>query len=386
MGKFCGAICHNLPMTLPQTLAPYDAVLFVSFGGPEGPDEVMPFLETVANGRDIPRPRLEQVAEHYYARGGISPINQQCRDLLAALRDELDRRGIDTPIHWGNRNSAPWLVDAVRRLADEGARRVLVVTTGAYPSYSSCRQYLENVWDAGQQVVGGGGSITFDRIRHYAQHPGFLGATVDGVLDSLTRLGTPLRPEALPRLVFVTHSIPEAMSHTSGPEPRSEEGSYVDWHLQVAAEVAMQVGRRVGTDPAWDLVYCSRSGAPGQAWLEPDVCDHLREIAEEGVREAVLVPIGFISDHMEVVNDLDEEALSVARDAGVRAVRAATVGTHPQFVAALADLMLERAQVANGMMVLPRVTDGGSPGRYDCPATCCPNLREPGRPAICQAQ
>ena len=356
------------------SLDPYDAVLLVSFGGPERPEDVVPFLENVTRGRGIPRERLAEVGEHYFLFGGKSPINDQCRELVAALRTELDRRGIDRPLFWGNRNWDPYLTDVARRLDAEGFRRVVVLTTSAYPSYSSCRQYRENLYDAFAETT-----VSVDRIRHYADTEGFVTASVDATVAAVDTLGADVRP----RLVFVTHSIPTAMAETAGPQPHSAEGGYVDWHRLVAAEVTRRVVavRAVATDH--DLVYCSRSGPPSQPWLEPDVNDRLTELAESGEQAVVAVPIGFVSDHMEVVFDLDTEAAATARDLGLPFARAATAGTHPAFVSGLVDLLDERAAVARGEQVSEPVVGGGDVGRYACPAGCCPNLREPDRPAMC---
>lgn len=354
-------------------LDPYDAVLLLSFGGPEGPADVMPFLRNVTRGRGIPAERLHEVGEHYLRFGGRSPINDQCRALLAALRAELDSRGIGTPLVWGNRNWDPYVADVARRLADEGCRRVVVLTTSAYPSYSSCRQYRENLADA---FAGTG--IAVDRIRLYGNHPGFVAASVDATLAAVDALGEGARP----RLVYVAHSIPLAMARTAGSPPNSPEGSYVDWLRLVAAEVTRRVAAAREVQSGHDLVYCSRSGPPSQPWLEPDVNDRLAELAA-GERAVVVVPIGFVSDHMEVVFDLDTEAAATAGRVGLGFARAATAGTHPAFVAGLVDLLLERAAVARGELPEEPVLAGGV-GRYACPASCCPNLREPDRPVRCQ--
>jgi protoporphyrin/coproporphyrin ferrochelatase len=357
-------------------LDPYDAVLLVSFGGPEGPEEVLPFLENVTRGRGIPRERLAEVGEHYYLFGGRSPINEQCRMLLAALDDELSGRGLTVPLFWGNRNSAPFLADEVRRIEAAGHRRVLAVVTSAYPSYSSCRQYRENLYDAAADST-----VQIDRIRHYADHPGFVAASVDATLAALDRLA---EAGSAARLVFVTHSIPTTMAQSSGPRPRSANGGYVDWHLAVAAEVTRQVSERRGRRYTGDLAFCSRSGPPSQPWAEPDVNDHLTELHAAGVPGAVVIPIGFISDHMEVIYDLDTEAKETADDLGLAFARAATAGTHPAFVAGLVDLMLERAAAARGEEPARPVVEGGPVGWYDCQPDCCRNLRDPGRLALCQ--
>jgi ferrochelatase len=367
------------PAPSAATAAPYDALLLVSFGGPEKPADVMPFLENVTRGRGIPRERLADVAHHYDGFGGRSPINDQCRALLAALGAELDARGVDAPLYWGNRNWDPFLTAEVQRIADDGHRRVLAVLTSAYPSYSSCRQYRENLYDAFAPLAAQG--LTVDKVRHYSDHPGFVAASVDATDAALDELGE-LGDEA--RLVFVTHSIPEAMATSSGPAPRSPRGGYVNWHLAVAEAVTRQVGERRGRTYAFDLAFCSRSGPPSQPWLEPDVNDHLTELKEGGVRAVVLVPIGFVSDHMEVIYDLDTEAVETARELGLPLARAATAGTHPAFVAALVDLLLERAAAARGEDPERPVVAGGPVGWYDCAPDCCANLRDPARPALCQ--
>ena len=359
-----------------RLLDPYDAVLLVSFGGPEQPDDVVPFLENVTRGRGIPRERLVEVGQHYYLFGGRSPINDQCRELLAALRAELDRRGLDLPLHWGNRNWDPYLDAEVQALAAAGRRKVLAVLTSAYPSYSSCRQYRENLYDAVQ-----GTDVEVDKIRHYSDHPGFVAASVDATLAALDSLGA---HGDQARLVFVTHSIPTAMAQTSGPTPRSEKGGYVDWHLAVAAAVTREVNVRRDREHAHDLAFCSRSGPPSQPWTEPDVNDHLAALHAQGVPAVVVIPIGFISDHMEVIYDLDTEARDTARALGLPFARAATAGTHPAFVSGLVDLMLERAAAARGEQPERPVVEDAPVGWYDCQPDCCANLRDRGRSALCQ--
>jgi ferrochelatase len=363
--------------TTPGTLAPYQAVLLVSFGGPERPEEVLPFLQNVTRGRGIPAERLAEVGEHYLLFGGRSPINDQCRMLLAALRDELTARRLSVPLFWGNRNSAPFLADEVRAIEAAGLQRVLAVVTSAYPSYSSCRQYRENLYDAAL-----GTAVQIDRIRHYANHPGFVTAAVDATLSALGRLG---EAGTDARLVFVTHSIPVSMAASAGSEPRMPKGAYVDWHEAVAAEVTRQVSAAVGRAYGDDLVYCSRSGPASQPWLEPDVNDHLRELRSAGMAAVVLVPIGFVSDHMEVIYDLDTEAAATAAELGLACERAATAGVHPAFVTGLVDLMLERAAAARGENPGRPVAGSGDVGWYECSTGCCPNLRDPGRPALIQA-
>jgi len=371
----------------PDALAPYDLVVLMSFGGPEHTDEVMPFLRRVTRGRGVPDERLAVVAEHYYAHGGRSPINDQCRDLVAALRSELGRRGLTTEVTWGARNSAPFISDVLADAAARGHRRVAVLTTSAYPSYSSCRQYREDL--AGARPDG----MRVDRIRQYALSDGFLAANTDAVERALHTLPRPDRA----RVLFVTHSIPTAMAGTAGPASRPPDGSYVAWHQQVAARVLAELRRRHTPDAGADddglvgeLVYCSRSGPPAQPWLEPDVNDRLRELGtQDPDRPVVLAPIGFVSDHMEVINDLDVEAMESATEAGLSCVRAATAGTDPRFVAQLVDALVDRAEQARSEDAAGSVATGptagqaaSGPGWTPCPTECCVNLRRPETPAI----
>jgi protoporphyrin/coproporphyrin ferrochelatase len=353
---------------------PYDAFLLVSFGGPEAPEDVVPFLENVTRGRGIPPERLEEVAGHYRAFGGRSPINDQNRALLAAVEAELYRGGAPVPVYWGNRNWHPYLADALARMRDAGIGRVAAFVTSAYSSYSGCRQYREDLAAAVSEV--GPGAPRIDRIRHYFDHPGFVAANVAGVTEAMATLPPEVRARA--RLVYVTHSIPTAMAETSGPDG----GAYEAQHRAVAAAVTAGVAERTGVRPEADLVYCSRSGSPQVPWLEPDVNDHLEQLAAEGVPAVVLAPIGFISDHMEVVFDLDTEAMETAHRLGLPAARAATAGTHPAFVAAVRDLFVERAAVERGERPVKASVGPPGPSHYVCPAGCCPNPRGL-RPALC---
>ncbi|GAB2988609.1 ferrochelatase [Nocardioides montaniterrae] len=313
---------------------PYDAILLLSFGGPEGPEDVVPFLENVTRGRGIPRERLEQVGEHYFLFGGKSPINDQNRALIAALETDLADNGIHLPVYWGNRNWAPYAADTIAQMAADGIKRAAVVTTSAYSSWSSCRQYLGNIEAAVAAVPG---APVLEKIRPYFDHPGFVDAFAQRTMDALEQLPDDLRHDA--RLVMVTHSIPTAMNDESGPDG----GAYVAQHEEIAQKISFAVWREVGGAHISDLAYCSRSGSPRTPWLEPDVNDHLEALAAEGVKAVVIVPIGFVSDHMEVVYDLDTEALATAERLGITAVRAGTPGTHRSFVAALRELVVGRA-------------------------------------------
>jgi protoporphyrin/coproporphyrin ferrochelatase len=357
-------------------VTPYDALLLVSFGGPEKPEDVVPFLENVTAGRGIPRERLEQVGEHYYLFDGRSPINDLNRDLIAAIEADLAAAGIDLPVYWGNRNWDPYLTDALTRMRDDGVRRAACFVTSAYSSWSSCRQYRENLYDAVEAVEG---APVLDKLRHYFNHPGFVEPNVDAVLAALASLPADRR-DAAP-IAFVTHSIPDQMADTAGPDG----GAYVEQHLATAAEVARRVAEETGVEHPWELVYCSRSGPPSMPWLEPDVNDHLAALSAAGAQAVVMAPIGFVSDHMEVVYDLDTEALETAASLGLAAARAATAGTDPRFVAMVRDLLTERAAVESGQSVA-RASVGPIPPMWDrCPVGCCANARDPQRPALCGA-
>ncbi|MCQ0002469.1 ferrochelatase [Streptomyces sudanensis] len=357
--------------------APYDALLLLSFGGPEGPEDVVPFLENVTRGRGIPRERLEEVGRHYFLFGGVSPINEQCRELLAALREDFAAAGLDIPVHWGNRNWTPYLTDTLREMVRDGRRRIAVLATSAYASYSGCRQYREGLADALAALEAEGLPLPkVDKLRHYFNHPGFVEPVVEGVLRSLDELDEAVRPGA--HLAFTTHSIPTSAADTSGPaEGHGDGGAYVRQHLDAARLIAEAVRERTGTDHPWRLVYQSRSGAPHVPWLEPDICDHLEELHAAGAPAVVMVPVGFVSDHMEALYDLDTEATAKAADLGLPVRRSATVGADPRFAAAVRDLLLERAAAE-------RCALGALGPSHDlCPAGCCPARAQ--RPAAAGA-
>jgi len=302
--------------------ADYDALLVVSFGGPEGMDDVIPFLENVLRGRNVPRERMLQVAHHYERFGGVSPINQQNRDLIAAVGRELETNGPRLPIYWGNRNWHPLLPDTIRRMASDGVRNALAFVTSAYSSYSSCRQYLQNIADAQAQV--GPTAPKVEKLRAFYNHPLFIEANVEHIRDAWQQLKNP----ASAQLVFTAHSIPESMA------------ANCDYTAQLR-QTGTLIAQALNIEN-WALVYQSRSGSPSQPWLGPDVCDHLKTLRAAGVEEVVIAPIGFVSDHMEVVYDLDVEAKRVAEEIGMNLVRAGTAGTHPAFVKMIRELMLER--------------------------------------------
>lgn len=325
---------------------PYDAILVVSFGGPEGPEDVMPFLENTTRGRGVPRERLEEVAHHYMEFGGVSPINAQNRALIEALERRLAEAGPRLPVYLGNRNWHPLLPDTLRRMRDDGIGRALGFFTSAYSSWSGCRQYLENIEAA--RAAAGPGAPTVDKLRAYFNHPGFVEPMADSVRAARHRL-----PGA--KVVFCAHSIPRSMA------------AVCDYQRQLAETSRLVAGRAAVAANDWDLAYQSRSGAPSVPWLEPDVVDHLDSLRAAGVRDVVLAPIGFISDHMEVMYDLDTEAAEHARAIGIRMVRAATAGTDPRFVEMIRELVLERTEGA------PKRWLGDlGPWPDTCPANCCP--------------
>ncbi|MFI9742815.1 ferrochelatase [Streptomyces sp. NPDC052494] len=356
--------------------APYDALLLLSFGGPEGPDDVVPFLENVTRGRGIPKERLKEVGQHYFLFGGVSPINDQNRALLDALRTDFAEAGLGLPVYWGNRNWAPYLTDTLREMITDGRRHIAVLTTSAYASYSGCRQYRENLADALAALEAEGLPLPrVDKLRHYFNHPGFVEPMVEGVLDSLAELDPSVRDGA--HLAFTTHSIPDSAADSSGPvADHGEGGAYVKQHLDVARVIVEAVREATGVDRPWKLVYQSRSGAPHIPWLEPDICDHLEELHGAGAPAAVMVPIGFVSDHMEVLYDLDTEATAKAAELGLPVRRSATVGSDPRFAAAVRDLVLERASSERGARV-ERCALGALGASHDlCPIGCCPARAE----------
>ncbi len=356
-------------------MADHDALLVVSFGGPEGPDDVVPFLANVTAGRGIPEERLRAVGEHYFRFGGVSPINEQNRRLVAAIESELGERGIALPVYWGNRNWAPYLADTVQQMARDGIHRALAFFTSAYSSYSGCRQYRENLADAVStpSTDGAPADLAVDRLGPYFNHPGFVLPFVDATVRALADLPWPARDGA--RLVFSTHSLPLVLAETSG----TEGGAYVAQHRQVAEWVADAVAMRTGVERGWDLVYQSRSGPPGQPWLEPDVGEHVVRLRDAGVPGVVVIPIGFVSDHMEVVWDLDTQAREQAESVGMPYARADTPGLDPRFVSMVGDLVVERL---GGVPVQQRRRMASTPAAPDrCVRGCCPNPRG-HRPAL----
>ena len=360
----------------------YDAILLAGFGGPEGQDDVIPFLRNVTAGRGIPDERLEEVATHYRHFGGVSPINDHNKQLRAAIQAELDQRKLSLPVYWGNRNWEPYLEDAVTQAANAGPRRLLAIATSAYSSYSSCRQYRE---DFARALVDTNlaGVVTIDKVRQFFDHPGFIQPFIEGVDQALKAFETEGVDAKQIRVLFATHSIPLTDAARSGPEELElgAGGAYAAQHSAVGEHIMEQlrVSRQSDATPEWELVYQSRSGPPSQPWLEPDVCDRIMQLPAEDVQAVVIVPLGFLSDHMEVLWDLDEEAVEAAQDAGLRVLRTPTPGTHDAFVTGLVDLIEERIQA-----LPPRdrahATNLGP--WYDvCRPGCCENVRRGFSPA-----
>jgi ferrochelatase len=341
----------------------YDAFLLVSFGGPERPADVLPFLQNVTRGRRVPPERLAEVAEHYQHFGGVSPINAQNRALLAALRAEFADHGPDIPLYWGNRNWHPMLADTLATMRDDGVRQALAFVTSPYGSYSSCRQYLDDL--AAARAAVGPRAPAVAKLRHYHDHPGFVEPHVDGVLEALASLEPTPRDRV--RLVFTAHSVPERMARTSGPDG----GRYQAQLTETAALVAGSAA----PDLAWDLVWQSRSGPEHVPWLEPDVNPHLEALAAIGTAAVVVSPVGFTSDHLEVLWDLDTEAADTAKRVGLGFARAATPGVDPRFVSMVRQLVEERLD-PTGTVLRQRL--GRVPVWDSCASHCCP-ARSPGR-------
>ncbi|PWT79846.1 MAG: ferrochelatase [Acidobacteria bacterium] len=321
----------------------YDSILIVSFGGPEGRDDVLPFLENVLCGRNVPRERMLAVAEHYYLFGGVSPINEANRRLIAALRNELESSGPHLPVYWGNRNWHPLLADTLRQMSDDGVRRALAFVTAGYSSYSSCRQYLENIEAARESV--GEGAPRVDKLRVFFKHPRFIEANAANVQAAMNRI--PRDRRASVQLVFTAHSIPVSMAQNCRYESQLNEAS--------------RLVARALNHPQWQLAFQSRSGPPNQSWLGPDIMDVLRTLRESSTEDVVLAPIGFVSEHMEVVYDLDVQAKQLSDELGLNLVRAQTADSHHAFVQMIRELVVERM---NG---------GGiddTPGQ-DCGSNCC---------------
>ena len=339
----------------------YDAILFLSFGGPEKREDVIPFLENVLRGKPVPRERLLEVAEHYYHFDGISPINEQCRQLVASLRQELDAHGIHLPIYWGNRNWTPFLNETLIQMKRDGVRRALTYVTSGFSCYSGCRQYRENIAAALEQPEAVG--LQIDKLRVFYNHPDFVAVVADQVTAAIARFPAEVRERV--RVAFTAHSIPLSMATTSDYEKQLRESCRL---VSEACGIA---------EARWKLVYQSRSGRPQDPWLAPDIVDHLKELKSAGAEHVVISPIGFLSDHMEVLYDLDDEAKRACEELQITMVRAGTPGNHPRFVGMIRKLIQERLQGAEleclGLF---------GPNHDVCPIDCCPApiLMRPARP------
>ena len=344
---------------------PYDALLVVSFGGPEGPDDVMPFLENVLRGKNVPHQRMLEVAQHYQQFGGVSPINEQCRTLIAGLKAEMQRAKIDLPIYWGNRNWKPMLADTFAKMKSDGIERVLCFFTSLYSCYSGCRQYREDLFAAGQAA--GVEFATVDKLRMPYNHPTLIGIQADALKTQLASLSAEQRGDVA--LLFCAHSIPDSMANNCRYEEQLRET------VRLTAELVGQEN--------WELVFQSRSGPPTQPWLAPDVCDRIEELSADGnLKAVVLHPIGFISDHMEVMYDLDHEAKDLCIEKGIEYRRAATASSDPRFVQMICQLIIERTTP-----MAPKPAIGKYPANHDvCPPNCCLSGRPGAEPKPALAQ
>lgn len=338
---------------LENPMAAYDAILIVSFGGPEGPDDVMPFLENVLKGRNVPKERMMEVAKHYDQFGGVSPINEHNRKLIAALEEVLKEEGPDLPVYWGNRNWKPFLSDAIGEMAKDGVKRAVAFVTSAYGSYSGCRQYLENIEAARQEV--GEDAPVIDKLRLFFNHPGFIHANVEHLKEAMSSLDTRARENA--KIVFTAHSIPDSMAQNC---------EYADQLTDASMLVADLVHHS-----DWALAYQSRSGPANQPWLGPDICDYLKELQQQEYKDVIVLPIGFICDHLEVIYDLDTEAKKVAGELGINMIRVPTAGTHPKFINMIRELIAERVEDYE-----PRALGEYGLVPTQCSTNCCkPALR-----------
>ncbi|GAA4882123.1 ferrochelatase [Saccharopolyspora cebuensis] len=338
----------------------FDALLYLSFGGPEGPEEVRPFLENVTRGRGVPPERLDEVAEHYLHFGGVSPINRLNRDIMAELERQLAAQGRELPLYFGNRNWHPMVEDTVGRMAEDGVRRALVFATSAWGGYSGCKQYHEDIARARAAV--GEGAPELVKLRQFFDHPLFVEANADAIRRATEQLPAELREQA--RLVFTAHSIPERADEQPGPDGRPH------WYSRQVAEAARLVAEQLGAQ-GHDVVWQSRSGPPEVPWLEPDIVDHIEALHAKGVPAVVVSPIGFVSDHLEVIWDLDNEAKEKAEELGVGFARAATVGTDPRYPELIAELVSEHLDEAapRKLSLLPAA--GCSPNGEPCAPGCC---------------
>lgn len=333
----------------------YDALLLVSFGGPEGPDDVMPFLENVLRGKNVPRERMLEVAEHYQHFDGVSPINAQCRALLAAIREDFREHGLEIPIYWGNRNWDPYLVDTIQQMADDGVKRAAAFFTSVFSCYSGCRQYRENIEEAREKV--GASAPVIEKLRMPYNHPGFIRPQIEILNESLAKVPADNRSQT--PVLFCAHSIPMSMADHSRYEQQLREAS------RLTAEGA--------SHDNWELAFQSRSGPPQQPWLEPDICDRIEELADQAAADSrtlthlIVQPIGFVSDHMEVMFDLDEEAKETCEARGIELIRSETIGLRRDFVAMVRELLIERMTESSEKPALGQY----GPNHDVCPQNCC---------------
>jgi len=350
----------DAPILTSDQIPAYDAILIVGFGGPEGREDVIPFLENVLRGRPVPRERMLEVAEHYYHFDGISPINGQVRDLIAALKPELKTHGVDLPVYWGSRNWTPMLADTMKQMTVDGVQHALGVVLAAYSSYSSCRQYREDIQKA-REAVGPEAPIV-DKMRVFYNHPDFVAVNAEKVREALATFPDDRRGSV--RVAFTAHSIPESMAVNCN-------------YVKQLTETCRLVAEAVGIAPEnWSLVYQSRSGRPTDPWLGPDILEHLDDLKSREVRDVIVQPAGFLSDHMEVMYDLDEEAQHKSHELGLTMVRAGTAGTHPRFVSMLRELIQERIDRQSEQRAI-----GEYPASHDvCPVNCCMPPPRSGRP------
>src|SRR5687767_12864567 len=340
-------------MPSPISTSNYDALIVVSFGGPEGMNEVIPFLENVLRGKNVPRERMLAVARHYELFDGVSPINAQNRQLIAALQHEFAANGPNLPIYFGNRNWHPLLPDTLNQMRNDGVRKALAFVTSAYSSYSSCRQYLENIEVARASIAD---APQVDKIRAFYNHPEFIRASAEQIEAVLAEVPEPQR-EYL-HVVFTAHSIPQSMAASC---------DYAKQLQEAARLVFLQLGDGKAAPSGYSLAYQSRSGSPAQPWLEPDISDHLNTLKVAGITDVVVAPIGFVSDHIEVLYDLDHEAQEVAKQLGINMRRARTAGSHPAFVKMVRELVLERMD-----QTMQRRFQGNGGIRPDfCAPGCC---------------
>jgi len=343
----------------------FDALLVLSFGGPEGPADVRPFLENVVRGRGVPPERLDAVEEHYQHFGGVSPLNARNREIIAAVRER-----IELPVYFGNRNWHPMVEDTVAEMARDGVRRGLVFATSAYGGYSACRQYQEDISRARKAV--GESAPELVKIRHFFDHPLFIEANADAVRAARATLPEDLQDVA--RIVFTAHSVPVAADAAAGPPG---EGGHR--YSRQVAEASRLVAAKLGA-AEYDVVWQSRSGPPQVPWLEPDIVDHIDALHARGVPAVVVAPIGFVSDHVEVIWDLDTEARERAEELGMGFARAATAGPDPRFADMVAELVAEHLHAA-APRALGDVAGGGSTvNGVPCAVDCCQPARRPVRP------